>query len=107
MVEATDEGVPQRTGTATVTLHVEDLNDNVPVFINTPYDVSVLEDVDLRMEVVQVQATDADVGENARVTYEMIDYVEGRAGDFDVNVNTGNENIFREKKKFKQHKITI
>ena len=35
-IESVDNGAPSLTGTSTITVHIVDVNDNVPFFINLP-----------------------------------------------------------------------
>ncbi|XP_076446003.1 cadherin-related tumor suppressor-like [Babylonia areolata] len=59
------------TASATVTITVSDHNDNSPVFSRSPYYFEVPENADIGATVARVLATDADLGENARVTYDV------------------------------------
>ncbi|TDH16371.1 hypothetical protein EPR50_G00019330 [Perca flavescens] len=70
-IEAFDGGVPARTGTLRVNVCVVDENDNPPVFDQTEYHASLSEDAPLMSSVCQVHATDLDLGDNGRVTYEI------------------------------------
>lgn len=70
-IEAFDGGVPPRTGTLQLRIHVLDENDNPPVFNQTEYHASVPEDAPLMSPVCQVHATDLDLGDNGRITYEI------------------------------------
>lgn len=70
-IQAYDGGVPARTGTVQVNIHVLDENDNPPVFNQTEYHAALPEDAPLMSTVCQVFATDLDLGHNARVTYEI------------------------------------
>ena len=54
----------QLTGTAVITLTVLDVNDNSPVFLNTPYDTTVLENEPVGSKVADVKASDEDAGIN-------------------------------------------
>ncbi|KAK8375851.1 hypothetical protein O3P69_008534 [Scylla paramamosain] len=71
-VVAKDQGIPPLSSTATVLLQVQDVNDNSPEFYPQKYFVVVPEDLPLGSSVVQVSATDRDVGENAVTSYELI-----------------------------------
>ncbi|KAJ8399248.1 hypothetical protein AAFF_G00412860 [Aldrovandia affinis] len=71
-IEAYDGGVPQRTGTLRVQVRVLDENDNAPVFNQSEYHALVWENAPPSTPVCQVHATDVDLGENGRVTYEII-----------------------------------
>lgn len=70
-IEAYDGGVPPKSGTVQVKVHIQDENDNPPVFNQTEYHAVVKEDVVEMAGVCQVYATDRDLGENGRVTYEL------------------------------------
>ncbi|XP_028278698.1 cadherin-23 [Parambassis ranga] len=74
IVEAIDNGPAgsRRTGTATVFVEVQDVNDNRPIFLQNSYETSILESVPQGTSILQVQATDADQGENGRVLYRII-----------------------------------
>ena len=85
-IEATDGGVPQQTGTATITVLVNDLNDNNPV-ISATYDMTVAEDTPLRTIVHQIAATDADTGVNDDVQYTINSGNTGSA--FTINADSG------------------
>lgn len=70
-VIARDQGIPQQSSTATVHLHVEDVNDNNPEFYPKRYFVSISDDTAIGTSVLRVQATDRDEGDNAIITYKL------------------------------------
>ncbi|TKS68438.1 Protocadherin-16 Protein dachsous -like protein 1 [Collichthys lucidus] len=70
-IEAFDGGNPARTGTLHVNIYVLDENDNPPVFTQTEYHASLSEDAPVMSAVCQVHATDLDLGDNSRITYEI------------------------------------
>lgn len=60
--------------TATLTLHVIDVNDNVPVFSHALYNATLSEDsINGTIITTDISATDADIGENARISYSLAD----------------------------------
>ncbi|NXH80440.1 PCDGK protein, partial [Edolisoma coerulescens] len=69
MLTALDGGDPPRSGTAQLWINVTDANDNPPVFAQDRYRVSLREDAPLGFTVLNVSASDADAGTNARITY--------------------------------------
>uniref|UniRef100_A0A8C9QWK4 Cadherin domain-containing protein n=1 Tax=Scleropages formosus TaxID=113540 RepID=A0A8C9QWK4_SCLFO len=73
---AADGGTPQRSGTVVIHVTVLDANDNIPVFSQSVYKVSLPENSPLGTVVVTVSATDADEGANGEVSYDM-----GRVSD--------------------------
>ncbi|VBB26047.1 unnamed protein product [Acanthocheilonema viteae] len=70
-ISAYDGGNPPRSGYCTVYVNVLDANDNPPKFHQPRYDVqlngSILSDV----TILRVEATDADVGDNGRISYNL------------------------------------
>ncbi|XP_063060193.1 protocadherin beta-16-like [Engraulis encrasicolus] len=71
LLTAVDGGAPQRSGTATIHVTVLDANDNLPVFSQPLYQVTLPENSPPGAVVVRVTATDADEGPNGDVTYDF------------------------------------
>ncbi|XP_030315230.1 protocadherin gamma-B5-like [Calypte anna] len=69
VLTALDGGDPPRSGTAQLCINVTDANDNPPVFAQDRYRVSLREDALSGSTVLNVSASDADAGTNARITY--------------------------------------
>ncbi|ELU16902.1 hypothetical protein CAPTEDRAFT_195133 [Capitella teleta] len=87
---AYDGGSSPRSGTASIVILVEDANDNVPVFEQTSYEVSIDENIPLMTTVIQLTAFDADSGTNSDITYSMSSRSEKQFGHlFGVNDSTG------------------
>ncbi|MCI4387864.1 hypothetical protein PGIGA_G00078870 [Pangasianodon gigas] len=61
------------TGTTTITVHLSDVNDSPPRFTQRMWTFSVSELTLPGAEVGRVSATDADVGENARLEFTILD----------------------------------
>ncbi|XP_041446777.1 cadherin EGF LAG seven-pass G-type receptor 3-like isoform X1 [Xenopus laevis] len=71
-VRAQDAGRPPLSNnTGTISIQVVDINDHAPMFVSTPFQVSVLENAPLGHSILHIQAIDADYGENARVEYKL------------------------------------
>lgn len=58
-------GSPALTGTGTINIIVDDINDNVPTFANNMYLTSIAEDARTGTDVLLVNASDADAAANA------------------------------------------
>nr|XP_021144586.1 protocadherin gamma-B5 [Columba livia] len=71
VLTALDGGDPPRSGTAQLCINVTDANDNAPVFAQDRYRASLREDAPLGSTVLNVSASDADAGTNARITYRF------------------------------------
>ncbi|NWT49084.1 PCDGE protein, partial [Chroicocephalus maculipennis] len=69
VLTAVDGGDPPRSGTAQLCINVTDANDNPPVFAHDRYGTSLREDAPPGSTVLNVSASDADAGTNARITY--------------------------------------
>ncbi|XP_060225471.1 cadherin-23 isoform X2 [Meriones unguiculatus] len=68
-VVASDAGTPTKSSTSTLTIRVLDVNDEMPTFFPTVYNVSVSEDVPREFRVLWLNCTDNDVGLNAELSY--------------------------------------
>ncbi|MEE6481192.1 hypothetical protein FKM82_012777 [Ascaphus truei] len=87
-IKAQDGGRPPLINTTgVVTVQVVDVNDNAPIFVSTPFQATVLENVNLGYSVVHIQANDADSGDNARIQYSLTDTPPNFP--FVINNNTG------------------
>ncbi|XP_051560919.1 protocadherin-23 [Myxocyprinus asiaticus] len=73
LVMATDGGSPSLSSTATVTIHVEDVNDNKPIFKQQFYNVTIKEHTAVGTCILQVTAIDADDAEFGAVRYSVSD----------------------------------
>ncbi|XP_076846244.1 LOW QUALITY PROTEIN: cadherin-24 [Brachyhypopomus gauderio] len=80
VLQARDMGGHQGglTGTTSINVHLSDVNDNPPRFTSSAWSFSVSELALPGVEVGRVSATDADVGENARLDFTI---AEGEGGD--------------------------
>uniref|UniRef100_A0A8C4VM31 Neural-cadherin n=1 Tax=Gopherus evgoodei TaxID=1825980 RepID=A0A8C4VM31_9SAUR len=70
VVEGRDGG--GLTGTGTATILVSDINDHAPVFTRKMYTAFVSENASINTEITMVSATDRDEGENAVVTFSIL-----------------------------------
>ncbi|KAI2646118.1 Protocadherin alpha-C2 [Labeo rohita] len=71
-VTASDGGTPPLSSSMTVRVEVADVNDNPPRFEQTSYTVYVSENNAPSAPLCVVKATDPDAGENARITYTVL-----------------------------------
>ncbi|XP_035296072.1 protocadherin beta-4-like isoform X2 [Cricetulus griseus] len=86
---ALDGGSPPRSGTAMVRILILDINDNAPEFVNTPYEVQVLESSPPDSPVLTVLAKDADAGNFGRVSYGLLQASDEILQTFSINEVTG------------------
>ncbi|XP_063058919.1 protocadherin beta-16-like isoform X5 [Engraulis encrasicolus] len=89
LLTATDGGTPPRSGTVVIYVTILDANDNVPVFSQAVYKVSLLENSPIGTVVATVLATDADEGPNGEVTYEFSRISDEAASLFAIDKITG------------------
>ncbi|CAB1337314.1 unnamed protein product [Coregonus sp. 'balchen'] len=76
---------PPLSGTGTVTVLVDDVNDNVPVFTSSTFHTTIPEDAPTGTDVLLVNSSDADVGLNGIISYSLT----GGNGQFSINPATG------------------
>ncbi|XP_055498729.1 protocadherin beta-8-like isoform X12 [Leucoraja erinacea] len=87
---AEDGGLPLRSGTVQVTITVNDANDNVPIFPQSVYRVSLLESAPKGTLIIKLNATDPDDGPNGEIMYSFSSHNSARVRKlFDVNSKNG------------------
>ncbi|KPP56580.1 Protocadherin gamma-A11-like, partial [Scleropages formosus] len=86
---AVDGGNPQRSGTVIIDVTVLDVNDNAPVFNQTVYRATVMENAPKGTHITTVNATDADSGSNGLILYSFANLKGNIAEMFYLDVNTG------------------
>ncbi|KAK4886263.1 hypothetical protein RN001_002534 [Aquatica leii] len=72
-ISARDGGSPPKFGYLQVNVTILDVNDNPPIFDHSDYIVSLNESVPPGTPVLQVMATDNDLGDNSKITYYLAD----------------------------------
>ena len=74
-VEAIDGGIvnttSRKTGTATVNVYIQDVNDNTPVFLDQTYFTTILVNHTVLSDVIQVQCQDSDINVNGQFDYTI------------------------------------
>ncbi|XP_041034757.1 protocadherin-23 [Carcharodon carcharias] len=91
LVVARDLGEPPLSSTATVLLHVEDVNDNEPVFEQQLYRATVREHTEPGTCFLQVSARDADSGHFGTIRYSLYEGVNKyeKSHFFTIDSSTG------------------
>uniref|UniRef100_A0A673KQY0 Cadherin domain-containing protein n=1 Tax=Sinocyclocheilus rhinocerous TaxID=307959 RepID=A0A673KQY0_9TELE len=90
VLTALDGGRPPKSGTMDIIVDVLDVNDNMPVFTQEVYSVTLHENVPVGTTVIQVNATDMDDGPNGEVFYSFGKDIDSRLIHlFDLNSRTG------------------
>jgi len=84
---AADRGRPPRTGSTQLTVQLQDVNDHAPVFVSSSFNVNASECLPVGTPVAYLAAVDADMEENARLTYSIV--TDGGRGLFDVGSSSG------------------
>ncbi|XP_061135057.1 protocadherin gamma-A12-like isoform X6 [Syngnathus typhle] len=91
---ALDGGTPQRSGTVNIEINVLDANDNEPVFNQSVYKATVMENTMKGTSVITVNATDADSGSNGLISYSLSQTKGSAAEIFHIDGNTGKIYVF-------------
>ena len=85
-VKAEDQGKPRLAGFCSFRVKIGDINDQAPVFDSVRYSTSIEESSIVGTNIIQVYATDKDIGENGEVEYYMKN---DNSGFFEINAYTG------------------
>ncbi|XP_039647055.1 protocadherin Fat 3a isoform X7 [Perca fluviatilis] len=68
-----DLGLPQKTAWRLLTVYIEDANDNAPQFLQEGgYRIVIPENTAIGTDVIQVEATDKDLGPNGEIVYSVL-----------------------------------
>uniref|UniRef100_A0A4W3KA03 Cadherin domain-containing protein n=1 Tax=Callorhinchus milii TaxID=7868 RepID=A0A4W3KA03_CALMI len=90
ILTAIDGGIPVKSGTVLVSIVVLDANDNVPVFEQSVYKVSLLENTPKGTLVLKLSASDLDEGSNSEIVYSFSSHTPPSVHRlFSVDPNTG------------------
>jgi hypothetical protein len=89
VIKVSDDSPTPKYSTATATVSISDINDNIPTFIPGPREFSVNENVPLRTVIGRLQAVDRDEGINANLKFKVSAYVKGTAGSFLIDEVSG------------------
>ncbi|XP_019958668.2 protocadherin Fat 1a isoform X1 [Paralichthys olivaceus] len=80
-----DLGIPQKSSSRLLDVKILDANDNSPQFLQDSYSVEISENTPVGTEIIQVDSTDKDQGDNGVVTYSIL----GGTDNFAINKDTG------------------
>uniref|UniRef100_A0A3B3B7X8 Protocadherin 18a n=1 Tax=Oryzias melastigma TaxID=30732 RepID=A0A3B3B7X8_ORYME len=93
---AYDRGVPPRTGSTLLKISVTDSNDNSPVFEKSSYVINLPEDATVGTLLIDLNATDADEGKNAKIVYSFSSHVSPKIMEtFKINPDSGHITLMR------------
>ncbi|XP_018106636.1 protocadherin Fat 4 [Xenopus laevis] len=84
-ITATDAGFPALTGTGTISIQVEDINDNTPTFALNHHFITIPEDAPTGTDILMVNCSDSDAGQNGVIRYSL----NGGNSQFTINPSTG------------------
>ncbi|XP_017344240.1 protocadherin gamma-C5 isoform X32 [Ictalurus punctatus] len=95
VIVAADSGSPQLTSQQEILVNVLDVNDNAPVFTQTSYVAHVKENSAAGSILCSVSASDPDQGENAQISYSILDsrVLDAPLSSY-VYINSDNGSIF-------------
>ncbi|XP_029547581.1 protocadherin gamma-C5 isoform X10 [Salmo trutta] len=92
---ASDSGSPPLTSQKDVIVRVLDVNDNPPIFSQLSYTVYVRENNAAGSIMCSVSATDPDIGENAKISYSILDCtVQDVSVSSYIYINSDNGSIY-------------
>ncbi|XP_019363367.1 PREDICTED: cadherin-23 isoform X2 [Gavialis gangeticus] len=104
---AKDRGVPPLSSTVMVGVRVLDINDNDPVLLNLPMNITVSENTPVSNFITRILARDADSGRNALLTYSIT--AGNRENAFYINGTTGIIYVNRplDRERVAEYRLTI
>uniref|UniRef100_A0A3B3RK00 Protocadherin 2 alpha a 1 n=1 Tax=Paramormyrops kingsleyae TaxID=1676925 RepID=A0A3B3RK00_9TELE len=91
-ITARDLGSPSLS--STVRVELSDVNDNSPVFSQSPYTFYIMENNEPGASIFATSASDADENENARISYSLEHVISGQSVTSFLNINPDNGNIY-------------
>ncbi|CAI5780398.1 protocadherin alpha-5-like [Podarcis lilfordi] len=90
LLTATDGGQPELTGSVQLKITVLDVNDNVPMFNQSVYEVHLLENITEGTSVITLTAYDLDEGTNKEILYSFSNMMPPHLRQiFSIDSNTG------------------
>uniref|UniRef100_H3CE29 Protocadherin gamma subfamily B, 4 n=1 Tax=Tetraodon nigroviridis TaxID=99883 RepID=H3CE29_TETNG len=89
VLTAVDGGEPRMSGTMLILITVLDANDNAPVFTQSTYKSTVVENSAKGTVVATVTASDADDGANSKITYSITNTLDDVRNLFKINMENG------------------
>ncbi|XP_051486829.1 protocadherin beta-15-like isoform X38 [Apus apus] len=94
-ITALDWGRPRLSSRASIFVRISDVNDNAPEFAQQVYTLWVTENNSPMVRIGSVKATDADAGENARVSYALVRQEGKEQPAVSVNAVSGDVYVLR------------
>ncbi|XP_053307224.1 cadherin-23 [Spea bombifrons] len=106
-IMAKDRGNPPFSSTVVVEVRVLDINDNDPVLLNLPQNITISENTPVSTPVTRILASDADAGRNALLTFNIT--AGNTENTFYINENTGVVYVNRQldREKVAEYKLTV
>ncbi|EAA03222.4 AGAP011526-PA, partial [Anopheles gambiae str. PEST] len=86
---AETDSSPPLTAVTEIVLHVQDENDNTPIFESNPYSFALAENIEKGSSIMKLTARDADSGSNGDIRYALSPDVGDIVNIFDVDAYTG------------------
>ncbi|XP_067104231.1 protocadherin gamma-A11-like [Osmerus mordax] len=93
-ITAKDLGAPPLSSNKVIQVEIVDVNDNSPVFTQSPYTFYVVENNMPGMAIFSVSASDVDEGENAAVSYTLDRLSTGQSVTSFLRIHEGNGTIY-------------
>ncbi|XP_031670755.1 protocadherin-18-like isoform X2 [Oncorhynchus kisutch] len=93
---ASDKGVPPKSGSTLLRISVADSNDNSPIFEQSSYVIHLLENSPVGSLLIDLNATDADDGTNAKIVYSFSSHVSPKIVEtFKINSDNGHLTLMK------------
>ncbi|XP_072558092.1 protocadherin alpha-8-like isoform X3 [Paramormyrops kingsleyae] len=93
IITARDLGSPSLSSVKTVRVELSDVNDNSPVFSQSPYTFYIMENNDPGASIFRISASDADESENALISYSFGNVIPSQSVTSFLNINSDSGDI--------------
>uniref|UniRef100_A0A0K0EWQ0 Flamingo-like protein FMI-1 (inferred by orthology to a C. elegans protein) n=1 Tax=Strongyloides venezuelensis TaxID=75913 RepID=A0A0K0EWQ0_STRVS len=99
-VIAKDRGSPQKTSKTTVTIKLEDVNDNAPQFEKSSYVFYIPENMPPGTMVGKMLATDPDIGDNGNIQFKIFGGADAKYFEIEIDLNKTNAVFIKSRVEF-------
>ncbi|XP_072558098.1 protocadherin alpha-4-like [Paramormyrops kingsleyae] len=93
-ITAKDMGTPSLSSVKAFRVELSDVNDNSPLFSQSPYTFYLMENNDPGASIFKISASDADENENALISYSFGNVITSQSVTSFLNINSGSGDIY-------------
>uniref|UniRef100_A0A0N5A395 Cadherin n=1 Tax=Parastrongyloides trichosuri TaxID=131310 RepID=A0A0N5A395_PARTI len=99
-IYAKDRGTPQKSSKTTVTIKLEDINDNAPQFEKSSYIFYIPENMPPGTLIGSMSASDPDIGDNGDIQFKIFGGADAKFFEIETDINNTNVVHIRSREEF-------